>query len=135
MVCELLRNELGIQRIVSRVHDATQVSAFTELGVQVINPSLSPVVELEYLLLFPSVSSLMTDLEDEHDFAEVRLGCAELADRPLRELELPEGAMIVLIRRDGDVIYPRGHTILQMGDRLTLMGSLEGVRELVQRCA
>jgi hypothetical protein len=24
---------------------------------------------------------------------------------------------------------------LQMGDRLTLMGSLEGVRELVQRCA
>ncbi len=134
-ICELLRNELGIRRVVSRVHDATQASAFTELGVQVINPSLSPVVELEYLLLFPSVSSLMTDLEDEHDFAEVRLGCAELADRPLRELELPEGATIVLIRRDGDVIYPRGHTILQMGDRLTLMGSLEGVRELVQRCA
>jgi trk system potassium uptake protein TrkA len=135
LVCELLRNELGIQRVVSRVHDVTQASAFTELGVQVINPSLSPVVELEYLLLFPSVSSLMTDLEDEHDIAEVRLGCAELADRPLRELDLPEGAMIVLIRRNGDVLYPRGHTILQMGDRLTLMGSLEGVRELVQRCA
>ncbi len=134
LICELLRNELGIERVVSRVHDATQASAFTELGVQVINPNLSPVVELEYLLLFPSVSSLMTDLEDEHDIAEVRLGCAELADRPLRELELPEGAMIVLIRRNGDVIYPRGHTILHMGDRLTLMGSLEGVRELVQRC-
>jgi trk system potassium uptake protein TrkA len=135
LVCELLRNELGIQRVVSRVHDVTQASAFTELGVQVINPSLSPVVELEYLLLFPSVSSLMTDLEDEHDIAEVRLSCAELADRPLRELELPEGAMIVLIRRNDDVIYPRGHTVLQMGDRLTLMGSLEAVRELAQRCA
>ena len=134
LVCELLRNELGIERVVSRVHDATRASAFTELGVQVINPSLSPVVELEYLLLFPSVSSLMTDLEDEHDLAEVRLGCSELAGRPLRELELPEGAMIVLIRRNGDVIYPRGQTILQMGDRLTLMGSLDGVRELVQRC-
>lgn len=134
-VCELLRNELGIQRVVSRVDDATQASVFTELGVQVINPSLSPVVELEYLLLFPSVSSLMTDLEDEHDLAEVRLGCADLAGQPLRELELPEGAMIVLIRRNGDVIYPRGHTTLQLGDRLTLMGSLEGVRELVQRCA
>jgi hypothetical protein len=24
---------------------------------------------------------------------------------------------------------------LQMGDRLTLMGSLEGVRDLVQQCA
>jgi Trk K+ transport system NAD-binding subunit len=102
--------------------------------VQVINPSLSPVVELEYLLLFPSVSSLMTDLEDEHDIAEIRLRCADLTGRPLREIDLPEGAMIVLVRRDGDVIYPRGHTQLRIGDRLTLMGSLEAVRELAHRC-
>jgi Trk K+ transport system NAD-binding subunit len=133
-VCRLLRNEFHVDRVVSRVHDATLASRFTELGVQVINPSLSPVVELEYLLLFPSVSSLMTDLEDEHDIAEVRLGCVELTDRPLREVELPEGAMIVLIRRENDVIYPRGHTVLQLGDRLTIMGSLEAVRELVRRC-
>jgi Trk K+ transport system NAD-binding subunit len=133
-VCRLLRDELNIQRIVSRVHDATLTPGFTELGVQVIDPSLSPVVELEYLLLFPSVSSLMTDLEDEHDIAEVRLGCAELTDRPLRGIELPEGAMIVLIRRDEDVIYPRGRTVLQMGDRLTIMGSVEAVRDLVRLC-
>jgi Trk K+ transport system NAD-binding subunit len=105
------------------------------LDVQVINPTLSPVVELEYLLLYPSVSSLMTDLEDEHDIAEVRLGCPELTGRPLREIDLPEGAIIILVRRNGDVIYPRGHTVLQVGDRLTLMGSLESVRELAQRCA
>jgi Trk K+ transport system NAD-binding subunit len=92
------------------------------------------VVELEYLLLFPSVSSLMTDLEDEHDFTELRLGCPELTGRPMRELDLPEGAFIVLVRRNGDVIYPRGDTVLQMWDRLTLMGSLEAVRELARRC-
>lgn len=42
--------------------------------------------------------------------------------------------MIVLIRREGDVLYPRGHTQLQIGDRLTLMGPLEAVRELARRC-
>ena len=134
-VSRYLRDELGVGRVVSRVHDATWSSAFTDLDVQVINPTLSPVVELEYLLLYPSVSSLMTDLEDEHDIAEVRLGCRELTGQPLRELDLPEGAIIILVRRNGDVIYPRGHTVLQMGDRLTLMGSLESVRELAQRCA
>jgi Kef-type K+ transport system membrane component KefB/Trk K+ transport system NAD-binding subunit len=133
-VCRLLRSEFSIRRIVSRIHDATQAPHFTELGVQVINPSLSPVVELEYLLLFPTVSSLMTDLEDEHDIAEVRLGCMELTGKPLREVELPEGAMLVLIRRDDDVIYPRGHTVLQLGDRVTIMGSVEAVRELVRLC-
>jgi len=133
-VSRLLRNEVCLERVISRVHDATQMSSFTELSVPVINPSLSPVVELEYLLLYPSVSSLMTDLEDEHEIAEVRLGCAELTNRPLRDLELPQGALIVLIRRDGDVIYPRGHTILEMGDQLTLVGSLEAVRDLERRC-
>jgi Kef-type K+ transport system membrane component KefB/Trk K+ transport system NAD-binding subunit len=134
-VSRLLRREVGMKRVVSRVHDATQAAPFHELGVQVINPSLSPVVELEYLLLFPSVSSLMTDLEDEHDITEVRLSCAELVDRPLSKLALPEGVIIVLIRREGDVIYPHGNTALQMGDRLTLVGSLEAVRELADRCA
>ncbi|MGD2205662.1 MAG: monovalent cation:proton antiporter family protein [Anaerolineae bacterium] len=135
-VSRLLRGEVCMQRVVSRVHDATQARPFGELGVQFINPSLSPVVELEYLMLFPSVSSLMTDLEDEPHMriAEIRLRCTDLTDRPLREIELPEGAMIVLIRRNGDVIYPRGHTQLQIGDRLTLMGSLEAVRELAHRC-
>jgi Kef-type K+ transport system membrane component KefB/Trk K+ transport system NAD-binding subunit len=133
-VCRYLRDDLGLRRVVSRAREPTLVPAFSEMGVQVINPTLSPVVELEYLLLYPSVSSLMTDLEDEHDIAEVRLRCAELTGRPLRELNLPEGAIIVLIRRSGDVIYPRGSTMLQIGDRLTLMGPLEAVRELARRC-
>ncbi|MFC2046610.1 monovalent cation:proton antiporter family protein [Chloroflexota bacterium] len=133
-VCQVLRAEVGIDRIVSRAHDATQIQYFTEMGVQAINPSLSPVVELEYLLLYPSVSSLLTDMEDEHDISEVRLGCPDLAGRPLRDLELPQGVMIVLVRRNGDVIYPQGPTVLQIGDRLTLMGSQEAVRELSQRC-
>ena len=68
------------------------------------------------------------------DIAEVRLGCADLTGKPLHELELPEGAFIVLIRREGDVIYPRGHTVLQIGDHLTLMGPQDAVRELSRRC-
>jgi Trk K+ transport system NAD-binding subunit len=80
------------------------------------------------------VSSLITDLEDEHDIAEVRLGCAELADRPIQDLQLPERVTIILVRRNGDVIYPRGRTVLQRGDMLTLVGPLEGVRELSRRC-
>ena len=113
---------------------ATQTGLFVEMGVQMINPSMSPVVELEYLLLFPSVTSLMTDLEDEHDIVELGLSCPELTEQPLRDLNLPDGAMIVLIRRDGDVVYPRGHTRLQMGDRLTIMGPLEAVQDLARRC-
>jgi trk system potassium uptake protein TrkA len=134
-ICQVLRGKLGMERVVSRADDATQIQLLAQMGVQVINPILSPVVELEYLLLYPSVSSLLTDLEDEHDITEVRLASHDLAGRPLQELELPQGVMIVLVRRNGDVIHPQGNTVLRIGDRLTLMGGVEAVRELAQRCA
>jgi Trk K+ transport system NAD-binding subunit len=133
-VSRLAREELGIEHVTARVHEPGNAKAFSDLGVEVVNPSLSPVVEMEYLLLYPSVSSLISDLEDEHDIAEVRLACTDMIDRPVRDLHLPQGATIVLIRRDGDVIYPRGDTELRFGDVLTLIGPLDGVRELAQRC-
>lgn len=133
-VSRVVREVIGIERVVSRAHDATQTRFFAEIGVQMINPSMSPVVELEYLLLFPSVTSLMTDLEDEHDIVEVSVLSPELTRRPLRDLDLPDGVMIVLVRRDNDVVYPRGHTRLQIGDRITVMGPLEAVQEFAQQC-
>jgi Trk K+ transport system NAD-binding subunit len=119
--------------VIARVHDVTQTQAFTELDVRVVNPSLSPVVEMEYMMLYPSVSSLIADLEDEHHVMEVRLNCRDLGGQLVRELPLPEQTMMILVRRNGDVIHPRGETSLQVGDKLTLMGPLEGVQELAQR--
>ena len=133
-VAALLRDGLGIDRVVARVHDATRSQEFSELGVGVVNPSLSPVVELEYQLLYPSVTSLIADLEDEHEVVEVKLGCDDYADTPLREMSLPDGVMVVLVRRNGDVIYPRGDTRLQIGDQLTLIGSVNDVRDIARAC-
>jgi Kef-type K+ transport system membrane component KefB/Trk K+ transport system NAD-binding subunit len=133
-VGRLAREELGIGHVAVRVHEAAQAKHFADLDVEIVNPSLSPVVELEYLLLYPTVSSLITDLEDEHDIAEVRLGCPDMIGPPIRDLELPHGTSIVLVRRNGDVIYPRGQTVLEYGDMLTIIGPLEGVRELAHCC-
>ena len=133
-VCKLLRNGVGVDQVIARVHGATQIQDYTDLGVRVVNPSLSPVVELEYMMLYPSVSSLMADLKDEHHIMEVSLECNDLVGQRLREIALPESTMMILIRRNGDVIHPRGETSLYAGDELTLMGPLDGVRELARRC-
>ncbi|HSJ59555.1 MAG TPA: monovalent cation:proton antiporter family protein [Anaerolineae bacterium] len=133
-VARLVRRTLGIDHVAARVLEPSRSKEFANIDVAVVNPSLSPVVELEYLLLYPSVSSLIGDLEDEHDIAEVHLGCAEMSGREIRNLDLPYGTTIVLIRRNGDVIYPQGKTVLEYGDLLTLLGPIEGVREIARRC-
>ncbi len=77
---------------------------------------------------------MLTELEDEQDISEVRRACRDLAECRLYEPELGQGVMVVLVRRNGDVIHPQGSTVLQTGDHLALMRGVEAVRELVQRC-
>ena len=56
-----------------------------------------------------------------------------LIGRALRELELPPGCLIALIRRYGETIVPRGRTVLREGDRLTIIGEPVGLRQLTSQ--
>ena len=133
-VAALVRERLGIEPVAALVRDAALARQFADLGALVVNASLSPIVEMEYLLLYPSISSVLTDLEDDYDVAEVTLNCREMTDRPLSELELADGLRIVVVRREGDLVLPQGHTRLRLGDTLTLMGSEDAVRDMITRC-
>ena len=57
----------------------------------------------------------------------------ELADREVREIALVEGALIALVHRSGTVVIPRGRTRLESGDRLTIVGEPDALRELRAR--
>ena len=46
----------------------------------------------------------------------------------LAEVKLPEGALVLMIRRDEKFIVPRGDTVLYEGDILTIMGSPPAVK-------
>ena len=53
--------------------------------------------------------------------------------RALRELRLPEGVLVALIHRDGHMMVPRGGTVLEAGDHLTLIGDTRGIHRLYER--
>ncbi len=50
--------------------------------------------------------------------------------RSLQQLDLPEGVLVALIRRHGRSIIPQWRTILQVDDRLTLIGEPAQLAEL-----
>lgn len=56
----------------------------------------------------------------------------ELIGRAVRDLALPQGCLIAVIRRGAEAIVPRGSTVLERGDRLTVIGSPKGINELRQ---
>ena len=58
---------------------------------------------------------------------------AILIGRSLKDILLPEGTLIALVRRGPDVVIPRGATELKRGDRLTIIGEPAGLDALGKR--
>ncbi|MEE2669857.1 MAG: amino acid permease [Gemmatimonadota bacterium] len=56
-----------------------------------------------------------------------------LVGLPLREMQMPDGTLIALVRRGRKVIVPRGDTVLKVGDRLTIVGEATSLRIMSER--
>ncbi len=88
-------------------------------------------------LMSPHEHELKETLLRDDRFLSLRLQSGTktepLIGKALRELHMPEGALVALIRRRGQSIVPRGNTVLREGDRLTIIGQPEGLSELAER--
>jgi len=77
-----------------------------------------------------------TILRDDR-FLSVRLWpgtkAESLIGHEVKELELPPGCLVALIRRYGEMIVPQGRTVLREGDRLTIIGAPAGLKQLIKR--
>ncbi|PQJ35296.1 amino acid transporter [Salinibacter sp. 10B] len=56
----------------------------------------------------------------------------ELIGRRVRDLNLPAGVLVALVRREEQIIVPSGPTTLHEGDRLTVIGSPAGIDRIYE---
>ncbi|MFS8513694.1 MAG: sodium:proton antiporter, partial [Planifilum fulgidum] len=61
---------------------------------------------------------------------EVPLYNREFDGRRIRDLPFIGDTLIIRIYRDGEVVMPRGDTVLRVGDRLIISGTPSHVREV-----
>ena len=57
---------------------------------------------------------------------------ADLVGRPLRDVRFPQDTLVALVRRRDRNLIPSGATVLQEGDRVTILGDTSGIQELQQ---
>ena len=56
-----------------------------------------------------------------------------LSNKKLMEIKFPKAVLVGTIVRDENVIIPDGKTVLQVGDKVTLLGKKEDVEEVVNQ--
>ena len=53
--------------------------------------------------------------------------------KALRDVTFPDGSLVAMLRRGDDVIVPRGRTVLEENDRLTIIGEPDAIEETYSR--
>lgn len=63
---------------------------------------------------------------------EVDTPSADLIGRALRDLRLPPGNLVALVRRRGHLLVPSGSTVLEEHDQITIIGEAKGIERLYE---
>jgi NhaP-type Na+/H+ or K+/H+ antiporter len=137
LVAQLAKASFDVEQVFARANNPDNVDAFEELGVRTISSSMAAAWAIDNQIERPGLANWMNDVDRVGDVQEVEVGDADIVGKTVREVGplLPEGCLIVLHERDGEVRVPAADDTVERGDRLTLVGSHEGVREGMALCA
>jgi Kef-type K+ transport system membrane component KefB/Trk K+ transport system NAD-binding subunit len=128
-VCRMAAERFGIPVIVSRADDHAVLERMKTLGVRAVQPALATAMALEGALRFPTAFDILAEHGQDVEIGEVRLRNIRVAGRSLRQIRLPGNALVMGIRRKGEVIVPHGDTTFRLGDVVMLIGSPSDIRE------
>ncbi len=122
-ICKRARTTYGIDHVVARLTAPGEIQRFENIGVTPLNPATDQAVLLGLIIRNPTMYELLTRSDDSRNLCEIAISNPDYLDRPLKEIDFPGDLLVVAVRKKGELIVPRGDTILRMGDHLTVLGS------------
>ncbi|MFV1968909.1 MAG: cation:proton antiporter, partial [Pirellulaceae bacterium] len=134
-ICELAYEHFGTDNLVVRLNDRANFDRFTELGALVVDSTTAMVSLLDHSVRSPTAVSLLLGMEENQDIVDLEVRNPALRGVPLRDLRLPLDTLVLSIHRGGQMLISHGDTRLKVGDRMTVVGSLESLEEVMLRCS
>ena len=136
LVAQLASTNFEIEDVIARANNPDNVEAFEDLGVRTISSSMAVAWAIDNQIERPAIAHWMTDIDRVGDVQEVEVTSENLIGRSLREIgpELPDSCLIALVNRDGETIVPNAEFTIQAGDKVTLLGESDAVREGMAFC-
>ena len=132
LFASLLGRQLGVQKIITRVSKASNLRLFERVGIDVALSARAAAVASIVHQVRGGTSDLLAVLEEgQAQVLEITVP-AGFPATALQQLGAPEASIVGAVRRDGEVIVPRGRDEVRAGDRLlvfTTAAAVDRVRD------
>ncbi|PSQ04207.1 potassium transporter [Halobacteriales archaeon QS_6_71_20] len=125
----------GVETILARVNNPDNVDAFEELGVRTVSSVLATAQAIDNYIERPALANWMGEIGRSGDVQEIEVTSEDLAGVAIRDIgpELPGQSLIALVCRDDTTQVPPPEFTLEIGDRVTVIGDREDVRQAMTR--
>ena len=129
IICQLAREKYGVPKVVARVNDPRNQEHFDLLGVgPTVCATASLLALVEHEVPEHGLVHLLELRKENLEIVEVQIdGRSPCLGKALSRIELPDGAQLVAVVRDGDAHLGDGAITLEAGDQV--LGLLQPGRE------
>jgi trk system potassium uptake protein TrkA len=123
LICQMAKERYLCSRIIARVNNPRNLQHFQLLGIQ---PAVSA-TDLILRLIEHEVPQYglvhLLDLRDEQlEIIEIEVSeRAPAAAKRVVDIDVPEGALIISVLRDGRGFVPKAETVIEAGDEVLLV--------------
>ena len=132
ILASLLAKRYGCKRAITLINAGTYEPLISSLEIDVaVSPRNITVSTILQHVRRGRIHSVHTLREGFGELIEAEaLETSELVGKPLRDVKLPTGVLLGAIVRDGEMICPKGSTIVQAKDRVVLFATSEVIRKV-----
>ena len=134
ILSSLLAKRAGCERAVALVNNPGFGPLMTSLGIDIfIDPRAMTVSSILQHVRRGRIRALHSLMGGQAEVIEAEaLETSSLVGKPLREIKLGEGMIVGAIVREGQVIIPRGDTVVRAKDRVVMFASADAVKKVEQ---
>ena len=129
-IAEMVYEHIGTKDVIIRINDRKNMEQFHRLGSLIIDPSTAIVSLLDHFVRSPNAASLLLGTDKSQDTMDIEVAKRDIHGMTLRDLRLPTDAIILSVKRKGQMIISHGYTRLRLKDIVTMVGSPKSLEEV-----
>ena len=129
LLASLLTKHMGARKVITLLKRSEYIPLVTKVGVDsAVSPRLSTANRILQHVRGGRILSMAIMERNQSEAMEIEIERgSRAAGRRVRELNLPEGAILGSVQREGEIVIPRGDTEIKVGDRVVVFALPEAI--------
>jgi trk system potassium uptake protein TrkA len=123
LICQMAGEKYGVDRVVARCNNPRNLQHFELLGIKPAVSATDLILRLiEHEVPKYGLVHLLDLKQEQLEIIEMEVVAGSVADgTAVRDLDLPDGSLVISILRDGGGFVPTGDSVVQAGDEVLLV--------------